>query len=109
MAYNNNPTPGFTFSANNTSLTIFAGELYGSTQGNGIVDDNSSGNTLTNNGTVLSGLFDGVVFGSGSNDTVINNADASIIGKVDGMDVGGDGDTVTNSGTVMGLTNNGVE
>ena len=56
MAYNNNSTPGFTFSADNTSLTILVDHLYGSTQGDGITSSHS-GNTLTNNGKILGGIW----------------------------------------------------
>ena len=92
MTYNNSNAPGFAFTVDNRSLAILAGQLYGSTQGDGI-EGAGIGNLLTNNGYVLGACGVGVYCSTVSNDAISNNAGASIIGQSDGIYLNGDNDT----------------
>src|SRR5690348_15549479 len=92
-------SPGFIFAANNDTLTIAVGIFVGSTDDTGVLSTHD-GNTLTNNGTILSGKGYAVVF-SGNNGTIVNNVGHNIAGQDSGILGNGDHETITNFGTVM--------
>src|SRR5262245_53984263 len=102
----NTGSPGFTFWGDNDTLTINGDFLLGSTDLAGVWSSRD-GNTLTNNGNILSGASLGVRFG-GNDGTIVNNGGHSIVGEDSGIAVYGDHESIDNSGTVSGLTESGV-
>jgi Ca2+-binding RTX toxin-like protein len=101
-------TPGYTFAANGDTVTILAGVLVGSKQHDGVSGpSNYSGDTLINNGNILSGFGIGVGF-YGDNAHIFNNASGQIVANFSGIGLGGDHQSLVNHGKVFGLGVSGV-
>jgi Ca2+-binding RTX toxin-like protein len=96
------------YGADSVTLTIGAG--FGIRSQDQIAIFSASSNalsTLINNGNILSASIWAVEF-DGATGSIINNAGHSIIGWSIGIALLGNGATVTNHGTISGLTNVGV-
>ena len=98
------PEDGFTFAADNDSLTIAAGVLVGSADQTGVVTSYVN-NVLVNNG-IVSGYYAGF---NGAVGSITNNSGAIIIGQQDGTEINGNSNsTITNHGTISGLLYDGI-
>jgi hypothetical protein len=89
------------------TLTITAGVRIESVDQDGVLS-NQNGNVLINDGNILATKGDGVRF-VGNDGGITNLAGRSIIGGNDGIFMLHDGNSVANSGLVMGLTGTGIE
>jgi hypothetical protein len=106
--YYGNNTPGYSYTANGDMVTITAGVLVGSVQGQGVVCDSVySGATLSNSGNILSGSFYGVNF-MGDNGRIENSKSGHVFGNYSGITAGGDVEVIINHGKVFGLGGAGI-
>jgi Ca2+-binding RTX toxin-like protein len=101
------PTTGsaIIYDVGGIAITIANGIAAASRDADAIVSD-FSGSTLINKGNVLSAVGNAVLF-DGGNSSITNNPGRSIVG-LSGIFLDEDGNTVTNHGSVSGLTGDGI-
>jgi Ca2+-binding RTX toxin-like protein len=100
--------PGYAYTAGDVHVSIRDDILVGSAEDQGVISTGFDNNSLTNDGTILSGSEDGIWF-SGDDTYIKNDNGARIIGRKAGIIiVGGDLVVIENSGEILGLGSDGV-
>jgi Ca2+-binding RTX toxin-like protein len=97
------------FNADNVKVTIDTNINVVSRDSNAVLNGAFDGAELINKGNIFSAAGHGVASGDFGETTIVNEADASIVGLLDGIHSDARvGSTITNHGTVRGLQENGV-